>query len=338
MKPALLVVLLWFAACSACLAQGELVFRGIGPANGFKVQVAGGQVQTVSFSKTTPERRMLALAFDVGGLPKPVKAFEAQCRLSADAGLSCRWALCVFEKDGEEWVKIASDAAANGAQETVRISVAAPRRLEYSQAGDNALDWAGARRLWFGLVVDGAGDGALEVSGAHLTSEPARPAKPVSIGLAPGDWTQHKDPAAQGSLEVGEGPAGNTLRIDFTFPGGRHMFCTNSRALPPEDLEGYGKLRITYRAALPSGLSGLLVLFATMDGTCYRADPMPAPAADWTTLELPLGRFVRAEWTPRGSEALNPAEAVTVWVGTHGTPGGAGGPGSIEVAELALVP
>jgi hypothetical protein len=338
MKTALLVVALLAMAPSVCLGQEELMFRGLGLASGFDVRMDGGHDKTVAFSKATPERRMLSLAFDVHALPEPVKAFEAQCRLSADAGLTCRWALVVFEDDGDEWVKIASDTASDGAPQGVRISVAAPRRLEYSRAGDSTLGWANVRGLWFGLIVDGVGGGNLEVANPRLTSEPARPAKPVSIGLAPSDWTQHKDPAAQGTLGVGDGPEGNTLRIDFTFPGGRHMFCTNSRALPAEDLEGYGKLRMTYRAALPAGLSGLLVLLATMDGTCYRAEPMPPPAAAWTMLELPLERFVRAEWTPRGAESLNPSEAVTIWVGTHGTPGGDGGPGFIEVAELALVP
>lgn len=322
------------AGAAACVGQGDLELRGLGPTAGVQARMSHEDGAAIDFSKAAPGRRMVALDFAVGKLPEPVKALEAECRLKVSEGLACRWALVVVEGDGEDWVKIAGAPETGESARTVRISVSAPRRMEYATAGDGVLDWAGVERVWFGLVVDGVGDGRLEVKGARLTSETARPDKPVQIGLAAENWTQHKDPAAEGKLGVGEGGA---LRIDFRFPGGRHMFCTNSRALPAEELEGYGALGLDYSAALPPGISGLLVLIATADGTCYRADPMPGPGQA-IVARLPLNEFTRAEWTSRGPERLNMAEAVTIWVGVHGAATGDGGPGFIEVRRLALEP
>ena len=295
----------------------------------------------VGFHKTDSHRRLLYLRAEPAGRLAGVKALAFRYRLRLVEPARARLAVLVFDSDGESWIKVAGHIASSASFSDARVSLAALRPTDFSSRANGEVDWQESQRVWLGLVLDGPAKGTLEMRSPRLTDEPSRPTEPLLVA-ADGvrQWTMHRDKAVQGQLTTPEeGPEGQAcMKAEFSFPGGRHMFCTNSLPVSCDDLEGYRALRITYRATLPPGISGMLVLLSEGSGACYQAEPMPPASATWRTIMIPLDRFRLVAWSKDADNRLRMEEVTQVWVGAHGTAAGDGGPGSISVCDMALVP
>ena len=151
-------------------------------------------------------------------------------------------------------------------------------------------------------------------------------------------WSLSHDPAATLTVaHVDEGRA--CSRIDFVLPGGRHMYAVPSVRLPELELSGFSGMRLTYRAALPKGIDGLLVmLIERSGGTQYYADPAPKASGEWTTVTIPFERFQRGSWSKDDNDRLDLDAVLSVAIGVHGTTAEAQGKGAIWVSEITFVP
>jgi hypothetical protein len=126
--------------------------------------------------------------------------------------------------------------------------------------------------------------------------------------------------------------------VEFNFSGGRHMYMVPSVNAPAADLGGYSGLELTYRASLPEGIDGLLLMLGEQGGAQYYADPPPPAAADWTTLTVPFSAFRLGSWTQDANGSLDLDRVQSIAVGVHGTAAGEGGPGVLYVTGLRFVP
>lgn len=329
------------AAVAADAADMPLAHVGLPSMNGTDARLELVPHLKVGFRKTDSYRRLLCLHAEAAGRLVGVKALAFQYRLRLAEPARPRLAVLVFDSDGESWIKVAGPMDSSASFSDARVSLAALRPTDFSSRANGEVDWGQTQRVWFGLVLDGLAKGTLEICDPRLTDEPHRPTAPLPLA-ADGvrRWTMHRDKAVQGQLTTPkEGPEGQVcMKAEFSFPGGRHMFCTNSLPVPCDDLEGYRALRIAYRATLPPGISGMLVLLSEGSGACYQADPLPPASATWRTITIPLDRFELGAWSRDADDRLRMEEVTQVWVGAHGTAAGDGGPSSICVCDMALVP
>jgi hypothetical protein len=127
------------------------------------------------------------------------------------------------------------------------------------------------------------------------------------------------------------------MKLEFTFPGGKHMYCVPATPVPEVELEGYVGLRFTYKAALPPGIEGLLVMLGESGGQ-FPADPAPPPSDDWTTVTLLFSDFELGSWSKDDNGQLDPNKVSSVHIACHGAATGAGGPGTIWATDIEFVP
>ena len=329
------------ATVAADAADVLLAHVGLPSMNGIDARLELTPHLKVAFSKMGSCRRLLYLRAEAAGRLASVKAIALQYRLQLVELARPRLAVVVFDSDGESWIKVARLVAPSATLSDARVSLAALRPTDFSPRANGKVDWQEAQRVWLGIVLDGPAEGTLEIRSPRLTDEPSRPTEPLLL-TADGarQWTMHRDKAVQSRLTTSDGgPGGQAcMRAEFSFPGGRHMFCTNSLSVPFDDLEGYRALRITYRAELPPGISGMLVLLSERSGACYLAEPSLPASAAWQTVTIPLDRFRLAAWSKDADSRLGMEEVTRVWVGAHGSATGDGGSGSISVCNMALVP
>lgn len=313
-------------------------------AGGMKAELrgaAGPAAVRVAFAKSGEERRLLAIEARPQGDLSGARAVAVQYGVQLTRGDAPRLAVVVFDEDGGSWYTVGAHPLETGPVAEARLSVAALKETAFSEDQTGQLEWNRVARMWIGLVLDGATEGSFEVIEAHFTDEPYRPDRPLSItGDGPGEWSVGKDAAVQATLTTpNESPAGKPcMKFEFRFPGGRHMWATPSVPMPPADLEGYRALRFTYKAALPAGINGLLVMLGEQNGSQYFADPAPPAQGQWTTVTIPLDRFELGTWSKDDNGQLNLEQVARVFVGVHGTATGEGGPGVILVTDLQLVP
>jgi hypothetical protein len=191
--------------------------------------------------------------------------------------------------------------------------------------------------VWVGLLIDGPAKGTFEVERAVFTDEPFRPIRPFRVS---GAWDAAQDPAVRGRLTTAEeGPDGGPcMRYAFQLQGGRHMYAIPRVAVNVEELEGYSGLRFTYKADLPQGIPGLLVMLIEADGTQYYADPAPPGSSDWKTVTVPFGRFRRGGWSEDENDRLDLNDVRYVAIGMHGSAKQDAASGTIMVADVELVP
>jgi len=334
-------IVVLFAASAAGAAGVDLADVELPSINGIDARLERAPHLKVTFSKAGSCRRLLYLRASPVGRPVGVKALAFQYRLQLAEPARPRWAAVVFDSDGESWIKVGRAVAPSASFSDARVSLAALGPTDFSLRANGEVDWEERQRVWLGLVLDGQTRGVLEVRGPRLTNEPNRPTEPLLLtpdGVR--QWKMHRDKAVRGQLTTSDvGPEGQScMRAEFSFPGGRHMFCTNSLPVPLDDLEGYRALRITYKAELPPGISGMLVILSDRSGACYLAEPLLPASAAWRTATIPLGRFKLAAWSKDAGKGLRVEEVAQVWVGAHGMAAGDGGPGSICVCNLALAP
>jgi hypothetical protein len=313
----------------------------LAPLAGVKAEAKrSGEATALTFSKPGEERRFLALEGKVDGDATGAKALALKYRLSLTKGTTPRLAALVFDQSGGSWFKV-GPAAQVGELTEGRLSVAALQQTGFSESKSGKLEWDKLQKVWVGLVFDGPAEGSFEVREARLTGEAYKPTSVLRItGDGPGKWSVGQDAAVKSTCTTpNEGPGGKAcLKYDFTLPGGRHMYAIPSTPMPDAEVEGYRALRFTYKATLPEGIKGLLVMLGERVGCQYYANPMPPASADWTTITIPFEQFTLGEWTKDPDGKLDLDDVVSVMIGTHGAASGGGGPGLIMACDLEFVP
>lgn len=306
------------------------------------VAAPGGEEGTWlwQFRNTDSAPRLLALsgALD-GGLPEGLLSAQLRCSATLAEGNAPRVAVALFEKGGACWFAVGPTAPTAQVADA-RISLASLRPAAFSADESGQLEWSDVVRVWVGAVLEGRSAGTFRLSRAVLTSEPYRAERPLRLtGNGPGTWSVGKDPAVTAVVTMPQGgPDGQEcMAVEFHFPGGQHMYMVPSTPVVPRELEGFSALRLTYKASLPPGIPGLLVMLGEQGAQFYASQPPPA-SEDWTTITIPLEQFKLGEWTKDDNGRLDMARVSTVMVGCHGTAVGAGGPGSISVCDIELVP
>ena len=301
---------------------------------------AEGTALKIGFRKVGDERRLLAAEVDSLKRSPEAKALAVTYSLRVEGG-EARLALVVFAKSGAVWFKTGSRPLEAGKAVEARLSLKALRKAEFARGGGKELDWQGVEKLWVGVVLDGKASGELVLHSAEVTDRPYRPTKPLMVQCAdPKQWSIARDPAATAAATAAKDALGGgaCVRIDFTFPGGRHMYVVPSVRMNEAELGGYRALRLTYKATVPKGIDGLLVMLIERDGTQYQAQPAPPGAAEWKTLTIPLKQFRRGGWSKDENDRLDLDDIRSVAVGVHGTARDAQARGTICISRIELVP
>ena len=297
-----------------------------------------GPITRMSFQKTGEERRIAALEGTPGGSIEGAKVLALRCRLQLREGSPPPVAMVVFEKDGGAWYRITRKAVPTDGFGDVRIPLTGPfNRALFASDKDETVRWDQVDRVWVALLLDGPATGSLDVSRAVFTNEPFRPTGPLAVG---GAWEAGQDPAVRAQISSPKGTADGKPQMKYTFemPGGRHMYAIPRVAVNVDELDGYSGLKFTYRAELPAGIDGLLVMLMEASGTQYYADPAPPAAADWKTVTIPFSTFRRGGWSPDENDRLDLNEVRHVAIGMHGTAKPAHASGTITVTDVQFVP
>ncbi len=297
-------------------------------------------VAAVRFTKTSDERRLLALETKPASDATGAKALVLRYRLQLLSGEAPRLAVVAFDAAGGSWYKVNAHPAVVDEMTEGRLSVSSLRPTAFSATQDT-IAWWDVEKLWIGLVIDGPANGILEVSQARLTDEPYKPTKPLNVtGDGPGTWSASQNPAVKGTITTpNEGPDGQAcLKYEFTAPGGQHRWMIPSTPVPNADLEGYTALRFMYKATLPKGINSLLVMVGERGGAQYCADPAPLPVGDWMEVTIPFEDFTLGSWTKDANGRLDLQDVSSVMIGAHGVPSEAQGKGLIMATNIQFVP
>ena len=296
---------------------------------------------SVVFEKADHVRRMVTMAVSTPSNMAEGRVLTVDGELRLSEGEAPRLCAVLFGRQGQRWIRKGGEVQPGEGRRSYPISAARMQSAAFAENPAEAFSWQQVERIWLGLVFDGPAKGVWHVQGVRLTNDPPPALVPVSLthGGVMG-WKLHHNSAAKAEMAASEAGPGGTpgLSVRFTFPGGRHMYCTCSLAVSAEQPELYRAVRLTYRASVPQGITGILFGMAEDSGALYLAATAPAPSAEWRTLTLPYDALKRAGWTRDPNGRLDPETLTMVWVGTHGTAAGEGGAGQIEVASIELVP
>lgn len=301
----------------------------------------GRAVLRATFAKTGDERRLLALDAPVRGVPADVKALAVRCRLRMVGDGTARLVLVAFESDRGAWFRVGSAPLKAEQFADHRLSLSSFRKAAFAQDADEEIRWEQVERVWVALTLDGQAKGTFELSRAVLTSEPYRPTKPLKVTNGdPGTWSVGHDRAASAKITTpAEGPGDKPcMRLDYSFPGGRHMYVVPSTSVGDVELEGYKALRFTYKAILPKGIDGLLVMLMERGGAQYCAEPAPPATKEWKTITIPFAQFVCGTWSKDENNRLDLNDIRSVAIGLHGTTSETLGKGSLWAADVQFVP
>ena len=299
---------------------------------------AGKPALKVTFKKADEARRLLALEGRPAKSAAGAKALVARYRLTLKTG-EARLALVTWDASGNAWYKTGSELAKTGAFADGRVAASSPRPASFNKEPALEFDWDDVEKVWVRLVIDRAAEGTFELSAARLSDEPYRAAEPLVLKIADAKlWSVGKDPAVTAEMTVAnEGPNGEPCtKLAFTFPGGKHMYLVPSMALPQSDLEGYSALEITYKAELPPGIQGLLLMLGESGGQ-FMVEPLPPPSEKWVTMTIPFADLKLGGWSKDDNGTLDLDRVQSIMVGTHGASTG-GGPGLIMVSDVRFVP
>ena len=342
---ALLTCAILVSSANMGAAQGavdiDLAGLSLVPANNVQASLeTGGEAVRVAFTKSSEEPRLLALAMACDGLPDGLLSARARCRLSLDTGAAPRVVLAFWEKGGSCWFKTGPRLEPSAELADVSASLSGPRLAAFSDDGTDALELGDVSTVWIGLLLEGPASGTLDLASAVLSPDAYRATEPLSLtGGGPGEWTVGHDPDARAELTTpNEGPDGRPcMRLDFNIPSNRHMYVVPSAALPAVNLDGYSALRLTYRATLPEGLKGLLLMIGEQ-GAQFACEPPPPPTDDWSTMTIPLESFKLGGWSTDDNGRLDMERASSIMVGTHGVTTAEVGDGTIWALDIELVP
>jgi len=322
----------------AC-AQGDadaLKQLSLVPLGGIDASLKIDATAVVTFKKTAEGRRLLALSqalTDAG----QAKAIDVSWKLTGSG--EARPAVVVWEAGGGAWFKVLGEPVPGGAWEDRRLPLTGLRETAFSQDADHQLDLAKAEKLWVGVTLDGDAAGTLEVRQMAMSSEAYRPTRPLAVAVTDAKaWSIGQDPAVKSEVKVvAEGPDGEQVaRLDYTFPGGRHMYFIPAVPVRGEEIDGYQVLRIKYRATAPAG-PNLLFSLQEAGGGQWIIDPPAALSADWTVLEVPLDKLKLGSWSNDPNKQLDLTPGLRVSTGIHGVAKETAS-GTIWVASIELVP
>lgn len=345
-RTALLIALLAFGSLLVAVADTNVPIGNLKTVGlpGIKTQVQARPADallSVQFSKPSQERRLLAVEGTVEGDAAGAKALVVSYRLELTEGDAPRLAVVAMDGAGGSWFKVNGQPVTLDERTDARVSMGALRQTAFSDSASNQPDLAEMERLWFGLVLDGPVSGTLQVFGARLTDEPYRPTKPLRVtGDGPGQWSASENEAVKSTLTTpNEGPEGQAcMKYEFTAPTGSHRWMIPATSVLASDLEGYTALRFKYRADLPEGIPGLLVLVQERGGGGWYADPAPPASTEWREVTIPFDTLKPASWTKDDNGEFDLPLISGVQIGAHGTPQGAGGPSLIMAADIEFVP
>jgi hypothetical protein len=300
---------------------------------------AKGEEAGVSFAKTGRERRLLAFEApaECGG---NVQSITFPYVLHLKTG-SARLAVAAVLSGGDTWFKLAKDRLPSNAAAETGLSLAGMTRAAFSAGEGRDVDWKAVRQFRVGLVIDGLAEGTFSVGPARLSDRPYRATQPRLLeSPATRRWQQSADPGARVRLTTpGEGPGSSPCwRFDFSFPGKRHMFAVPSTQLEDVAISAYRALEITYKAELPEGIPGLLLMLIERDGTQYLAEPPPPASGDWKQLSVPFESFKRGAWSKDENDRLDLGGVGSIAVAVHGVAEPASAEGTVWLSRLRLLP
>jgi hypothetical protein len=355
LAPAAAAALLLLLGASAALAQRAPLAGGAAGTDGLRLGIASGAEVTFSvvdradgdeaaaalaFTKESDEPRLVALAADCKGIPGDTRTLALRQRVKLTGKGSAQWTVAFFEEEGSCWYKSGAAAVAGDAFADLLMPIDTLRQAAFSQDGSGALERAAVNRVWIGLLLTGPCDGSFEISRAELSTEPYRAAAPLPITEGAGTWSVGSDPAVTVHLTTpNEGPNGEPcMRVDFTMPGGKHMYMVPATPAPAAALEGYSGISITYRADLPPGINGLLFMLGEQGAQWFASPAPPATNGEWKTLIVPFEQFELGNWSRDDNGKLDVSYVNQVMCGMHGSTTDEQGVGTIWVMDLKLVP
>jgi hypothetical protein len=293
----------------------------------------------VSFTKKGPERRFIPLEIALPTVTPSYKALEMTLSSTAESNLTLRPAIMFYDKNGNAWYRYGMPLVNDGQAQALRMNLSQLRRANFNKDGSKDMDWSGLSHLWLGLLADGEGAGQFALSNVGLTSRAYVATTPLLIPLRPiKAWSMAHDKAATQSSQMLKDGDQEVASVSFRFPLNRHMYVTPSMALPEAEYEAYKGLRLVYKATLPAGINGLLIMFHEGGGSFYSSIPVPATDG-WQSIELPYDKFVMASWSKKtnGSD-FEPARITRLTVGCHGTATGDNGEGEYAIQKIELIP
>ena len=292
----------------------------------------------ITLKKTDETRRLLALEGTLAKSAVGSKAIELRYKLALATG-EARLATVLFDGAGGAWYKTGNATPGQDGFTDGRLSITGLNRAAFTRS-EGDLDLDAIDKVWVGIVIDGAAEGTLEISSAVFTSETYKPTHPLRVtGDGAGTWSVGKDPAVTATLTTpDEGRDGQPcMKLEFNFIGGRHMYLTPTIPMPAAELDGYTGLRFTYKATLPEGIEGLLVMLAEGGGQ-FVATPMPGASDDWVTITVPFDDFELGSWSKDDNGQLDLGRINSIIIGTHGGATGNGGDGLLMVSDIEFAP
>lgn len=309
----------------------------VGTSPSFEADIAA----RIKFEKTGDERRLLALDAKAEGPLAESLSLAVVCRAQMVSGEAPRTAVLLYDNLGGVWYRVAGRPVPTERAEETRLSTTSLRKAAFSENPEDTLAWEDVTRVRIGFIFDGPARGIIEIKSARFTDEPFKQTQPLRItGDGPGKWSPSENEAVKSTLTTpNEGPEGQAcLKYEFNAPGGGHRWMIPGTPVPAAELEGFSALRLKYKASLPKGIPGLLVMISERGGSQWYADPAPQPSEEWTEITIPFENFKFATWTKDASGKLEIPDAANVHVGAHGQPSGAGGPGLIMATDIEFVP
>lgn len=299
--------------------------------------VAGSGTQ-LRFVKAGNERRIVALEGKPSGPITEEMALLLQYRLTTKQESLPQLAVVAMERDGGVWYRTAEVSPPAGQIVDLRLPLSRTfTRAVFAADADESVRWDQVERVWVALLIDSPTEATLDITRVIFTDEPFRPTSPWVVK---GDWQAAHDPAVKDAVAVeNAGPENQPCLVySFTMPGGRHMYAIPRAPTGVEELAGYSALRFAYRAELPEGINGLLVMLLEAGGAQYTADPPPPGSAEWTTVTIPFDRFQRGGWSKDDNDRLDLNEVRHVAIGLHGTAKPSEASGKILIGKVEFVP
>ena len=191
---------------------------------------SGAPLLRLTFKKTGPERRMVAVQGTPAGPLGTTKALAVSYRLQLDEAATASLTLLAFERDGGVWYR--SGPIAPSPDRFVDARLPLPQdftRAEFATDADGTMHWEQVERVWLGLLLDGPASGFWDLKRAVLTSQPFCPTVPAPVT---GKWSSAADSAVQGTIaQVKDGPGGSScMKYTFQMPGRASHVCHSPAA------------------------------------------------------------------------------------------------------------